>query len=545
MKKAVYLYVTLCLLAILVGCTTEGERAAMRAGLDSINVRNRTDRPFTVRDVEPYVRFFDDHGTPNDRLLAHYLLGRAYYEHGEAPMALQCYHDAIYCADTTAADCDFAQLSRVYAQMAEIFHWQGLYTQQLQHDKLSVKYAWLAKDTLGALMNYEQESFAYKGLGLTDSAIYVIEDVASKYEQYGYPSDAAISLGTIIDNMVNKGEYQKAKQYMEGYESNSGRFDSQGNIEAGREIYYMSRGVYYLKLNMLDSAEYYFRKVLRDGKDYNCQHAGAKGLADLYHRQNRPDSTVKYALYAYAMQDSVYTQKVTKEIERVQGLYDYTRNQEIAKKKTEEARLNRERLQYTLIFFFLLSIVGANLMYRFIRNRRESLNLYLSSLEELKQLRAEKAALSQHQEEYSMIILEKNKKIDYLEQRVKKYGKQIYFKTANAERCLKESPTYKDVEKKAIHGQYLTEEDWKRISILIKEYLPSFDDFLATNLHRLKLNELHILILLRLHFKAVDAASMIGISKSQISQNSTEIMKKIYNAKGSSKELSARIGEIF
>ena len=95
MKKAVYLYVTLCLLAILVGCTTEGERAAMRAGLDSINVRNRTDRPFTVRDVEPYVRFFDDHGTANDRLLAHYLLGRAYYEHGEAPMALQCYHDAV------------------------------------------------------------------------------------------------------------------------------------------------------------------------------------------------------------------------------------------------------------------------------------------------------------------------------------------------------------------------------------------------------------------------------------------------------------------
>jgi hypothetical protein len=91
----------------------------------------------------------------------------------------------------------------------------------------------------------------------------------------------------------------------------------------------------------------------------------------------------------------------------------------------------------------------------------------------------------------------------------------------------------------------LTEEDWKRISILIKEYLPSFDDFLATNLHRLKLNELHILILLRLHFKAVDVAGMIGISKSQISQNSTEIMKKIYNAKGSSKELSARIGEIF
>ena len=69
----------------------------MRQGLDSLNQRNRTDQPFTVSDVEPYVRFFDRHGTSNDRLLAHYLLGRAYYEHGEAPMALECYHDAIDC----------------------------------------------------------------------------------------------------------------------------------------------------------------------------------------------------------------------------------------------------------------------------------------------------------------------------------------------------------------------------------------------------------------------------------------------------------------
>ena len=106
------------LLLVLMGCTTAGERARMRAGLDSINTRNRNDQPFTVQDVDPYVRFFDDHGTPNDQLLAHYLLGRAYHEHGEAPMALQCYHDALDRADTTAQDCDYAQLARVYGQMA-------------------------------------------------------------------------------------------------------------------------------------------------------------------------------------------------------------------------------------------------------------------------------------------------------------------------------------------------------------------------------------------------------------------------------------------
>jgi len=127
----------------------------MRAGLDSINVRNRDSQPFTVADVQPYVDFFDKHGSPNDRLLAHYLLGRAYHEQGEAPMALQCYQQAANCADTTAADCDYAQLCRVYSQMSEIFYAQSLYRQQLQQLRHTIKYAWIGKDTLSALLSYE------------------------------------------------------------------------------------------------------------------------------------------------------------------------------------------------------------------------------------------------------------------------------------------------------------------------------------------------------------------------------------------------------
>jgi hypothetical protein len=108
MKQLLTIFI---LLLTLVCCTSEAERNRMRAGLDSINQRNRNDQPFTVADVEPSVQFFDDHGTPNDRLLAHYLLGRAYHDHGEAPMALECYQNAADCADTTAKDCDYKQLS--------------------------------------------------------------------------------------------------------------------------------------------------------------------------------------------------------------------------------------------------------------------------------------------------------------------------------------------------------------------------------------------------------------------------------------------------
>ncbi|MBR6264852.1 MAG: hypothetical protein IKR05_16795 [Prevotella sp.] len=35
--------------------------------------------------------YYDKHGTPNERMTAHYLLGRAYSDMGEAPRALQCF----------------------------------------------------------------------------------------------------------------------------------------------------------------------------------------------------------------------------------------------------------------------------------------------------------------------------------------------------------------------------------------------------------------------------------------------------------------------
>ena len=202
------------LLVALCCCTTEADRNRMRSGLDSINQRNRNDQPFTVQDVKPYVQFFDDHGTPNDRLLAHYLLGRAYYEAGEAPMALECYQKAADCADTTSKDCDYAQLCRVYAQMAEVFYKQQLYREQLEFDNKAVWSAWKGRDTISALTCYEQEYIAYKKLGLIDSAVYVIENVARLYDKYGYFSDAAISLGTIVLTLIERGEHQKAYEYM-------------------------------------------------------------------------------------------------------------------------------------------------------------------------------------------------------------------------------------------------------------------------------------------------------------------------------------------
>ena len=66
MKQLLAIFV---LLLAITCCTGEADKTWMRSCLDSINQHNRNDLPFTVQDVQPFVHFFDSHGTPNDRLL--------------------------------------------------------------------------------------------------------------------------------------------------------------------------------------------------------------------------------------------------------------------------------------------------------------------------------------------------------------------------------------------------------------------------------------------------------------------------------------------
>ena len=124
----------------------------MQCRLHRLNALNKLDTLFLSTDEpQTLADYFDRHGTSNEQMLAYYLLGRAYYDTHEAPMALSCFQKAAERADTTAEDCNYRQLSRVYGQMSEVFYYQNLMEEDLKYTNLSIKYAWKAKDTLNAI----------------------------------------------------------------------------------------------------------------------------------------------------------------------------------------------------------------------------------------------------------------------------------------------------------------------------------------------------------------------------------------------------------
>ena len=529
MKKAVYLYVTLCLLAILVGCTTEGERAAMRAGLDSINVRNRTDRPFTVRDVEPYVRFFDDHGTPNDRLLAHYLLGRAYYEHGEAPMALQCYHDAIDCADTTAADCDYKQLCRVYGQISDIFYYQGLYRSALVNNRLAEKNAWKGKDTLAALLCYEQQSQVYRKLNKPDSLLYVCENVSSLYKKCNYNIFSARALGYCISTLICFNQLEKAKKYMDLYESESGFVDSLGNIEHGREIYYKIKGYYYLSLDKIDSAELWFRKELREGKDNNNQHAGAKGLAELFQRLQQPDSAAKYYAYAHAMNDSMFAHTTTQTIERMQAMYDYSRHQEIARQEKEKASEERNKRLLTAALLVLMVLLTTGVLTALYFKRRKEQRLYATNLDSLEKALSEVLQLREYANAFEELIDEKEKVIKHLTAKLTEKNRNARQNHTITMEQIHQSAVYQDLKLREKTCKALTKEQLRKIRLLVIEKLPDFNGKLLEKQYRLNDTDFNVCLLLRLGIKSKEISVLLKISQPRVSQICTKVLATVFN----------------
>ena len=533
------------LLLALTCCTTEADRNRMRTGLDSINECNRNDQPFTVADVEPYVQFFDDHGTSNDRLLAYYLLDRAYHDHGEAPMALECYQNAAECADTLSADCDYPQLARVYGQMAQIFYEQGLYHQQLCYDELSVKEAWKGKDTLLALRNYEQESQAYRNLNMPDSLLYICEHVYNLYRKYGYTHYAARALFHSFSTLIHRKDFNKTSKYFQIYESESEYFDSFGCIQKGREIYYRIKGLYFLHTNILDSAEYYFRKEIRDGKDFNNQHSAALGLAELYNIRQLADSTAKYYKYAYSMSDSLYAHRTAKDIERIQAMYDYTRHQEIAHREQKKAN------QRTVIIWICVGIIIVICLLTYIiirelaRKKKEAEQKYMQSQSAIEQAQYDIAKLLKNEDANRELISEKEQIIREQETIMKSLLRRDSNSQSLADRRLKSTVIYGKFKQLSVVGHKPTDVEWNQMEEHIFKCYPGFKDFISKNEYQLNYKEYKTCLLIRIGFKPKMVSHMLDVDPSYISNIRAEMLQKLFNLAGDSKSFDKMLREIY
>jgi len=568
-------YTVLLILITLTSCSGGGQYSEMRQRLDALNALNRADSVLTATErdeAQALTDYFDSHGTPNDQMLAHYLLGRCYADMHEAPMALHCYQEAITRADTLSPDCDFAQFSRVYGQSASIFYQQGLYRNQLEYTDMSIWYGWQGKDTLNALLSYAKKALAYEMLQQSDSVIIIYEDAIRQFKVYNYNKVAAGFSGGLAEKLVNSGESLKAARYLLDYESFSGYFDSKGDIAKGREVYYYAKGRYFMNIGQLDSAEYYFRKELRTGKDFNNQNAASYGLAQLFRLKHQPDSAVKYFAYSYAMNDSCFAQKAMHEVEQSKAMYDYSRQQEIAQQEQRKAEKKQRIIWLILTGMAVIFIITFYVFHRLRRKQREKAAAYeklvkdhVAMQAEVMQLRERKAnydlllqekeqqakalgtALSEIEDleaeksRFDQLLKEKEDKIEEQKAAIGRYKRLARLEKGNVQAELEKASIYKQVFLKASKGEKLTDEEWEELERFVVERMPEFYKFVSSRQYALTTNMYHVCILVRLQTPITSIANMMGVKPPTISKMCTVILKKLFNKEGSGKELEQEL----
>ena len=520
------------------GESTMNKSRHMKLLLLKAKVRNKLAMPMSTDSLKYIADYFDKHGDSNERMLAYYILGSAYFDGKDAPMALQYFHEAAAKADTTDSNSDFLTLHRIHVWSAEIFKNQRAFSDAFHENSLAFKYAMKAKDTLNAIITYEQKANIYKLKGNIDSAISIREELYTMYKKNGADKMAAISLGPLITTLAKYNMIEKSGKYLNIYEKESGLFDKYGNIKNGREIFYSIKGYYYLYNNCIDSAIFYFNKCLNTTKSYPSDYIFTyKGLTELYKKLHRPDSVAKYADLARMMTDSAYAQMSTEHLQQMQAMYNYNRYKQTAEEAEKDA-LRTKYISIIIIMAIMAAAIGGALAVRtyIMRKRRarvDEIKEYKRKINELEMSRAELESINSGlNAEVNRMIEEKTKKIDILKTEYEKNFNNV--KDKDLFEC---EPIVIQIRWKARKTtKPMDKDEISRLKELFKDYRP-----LSNWENTLNNNEYLICLLVRLDFVPAEICILTDLSSSNISNIRKRLLEKMTGREGSPKDFDKYI----
>ena len=550
----------------------------MRTRLYRGVARIRTYNPVTDDSTATAIaRYYDSHGTPNDRMMAYYLLGCTYRDLGDTPMQLECLQKAAEAADTTRTDCDYYTMVSIYGHLANLYHKQVLPEEELSVLKKLGESAKKDNDTITEIMAYKLQMGSCYLLKDTDR-IFLISDTAQiLYKQNGYNELAARVLVTPISISIDRGDYSKAKELLRIFENESGLFDTDGNIEKGWEYFYYNKGRYLLGTGKPDSAIIFFRKASGCGIDESIY----KGLFNAYIRKHEPDSIAKYGQLFVNANDSAWLAKNSQTVAQMTAMYDYSRHKKQAEEATSKYIKERKKILILISLLLLaLSIIAFALFiirkHRIAEEERErqtqkeyddailaihhaqnDLRLLKYEYDEVVTSKIEKeqqkkespdkctgniiiekdntksigSEIASLHENYLRKIEEKDKELKTLIEEKERLQKNVTFsRSVESDARFMDSAIYS----KFCHscfpqkGQHtITDNDWEQFMSLFRECYPTYYAFISHN-NVLRQTQIRVCALIRAGFRPGDKCLILDVNSSKINKIKIQINKKLF-----------------
>ena len=511
----------------------------MQYQLHRQNAVNKTSDKFTSDSLcQVLVSYFDRHGSVNERVLAHYLLGRAYTDMGDAPQAISSYQDAISAADTTVTGFNYRILSNVYAQMAGLYRHQFLMTNEIEARKKASYYAFRADQPKWGIYNHAISAGAYILLNKKDSAELILKSAIEQYRKYGYTQEALRYSRTLMHLYTEPPQrLAEAKALMDQFESESELFDEQHELPPSQRQYYMYKGKYYEGINKLDSAEYFYRKIFHQGMPFVVQDLMYGGLLSVFTKRHQADSIAKYAQMYCMANDSSIALKDRDAVAQMTATYNYSRLQ-------KEAHKNEVKAYKTLFGLIIaavvavLALVTAFLVWKRFRRKYQQEIMQLkteyanASYEYEENLRELQLLESAHQENESerKRLLDENVE---LQSRIRELQKEkAISRNLSASALFAEEPIVKRFHEIGVQPlANVKEEEWVELTDTFAKSYP--DLFLDLCQYCNTPQSIRVCMLTVMGLGNNEQANLLGTTSSRISNVKLALNKALFNESSS------------
>ena len=533
MKKIPHLM--LLLLAVLAACSGDGSQ--MRAQLLELERQNCADSVMTNDSLaEHLVKYFDRHGTPNERMRAHYILGRTYADMGEAPRAVDAYLDAASQADTTAADCDFRTLGCVYSQMGDVYHRQLLLSNEIEAKQKASHYAILAGDTLGALASMTIPASPLIILGKKERAEAILLHALPLYEKYGFQQEG-IEFSTMLMHIyIDQPEHlSDLGNLIKRYDAESEKFDENHELHSRKRLFYFYKGKYFEGLNLLDSAEYYYRKVYYPNMTFTAQNAMYDGLLSVFKKRHQADSIAKYAQLYCMVNDSSIALNDRQTTAQMAASYNYHLYQKVALQNAEKSYRATISLIIISILSVIILLVASYLIYRYKKNHmklQEAYNLAVSKRKELQEELDSLKALND-----SSLVTQKEEQLegqdqkiavlDNLRKKIIAKDKLSAFEMSDIVQLFQKKKSFKK------ENPSPDEDQWTELVSQFRQDMPSVYTIMTSGSLALSDRQLKICILLLLDYDESIIAAMLGSKPQTINTAKVRANEKLFHVSDS------------
>lgn len=470
--------------------------------------------------------------TNNTYLLpeAYYYAGRVYADLYDAPKALDYFQKAAKSLNSTT---NYKLLKVIHSQMGHLLLYQDVYNEAMESFKKAYQYDILEGDKEGGINDLCWIGETFTGYGNADSAMYYFQNAyknAIKLNSKKHIDKTKLHLADLYNQL---GMYDSIKVLLSPYSQYEG------------VDYYRIIGEMYHGFNQLDSASFYYNKMLETNNMYTSQRAHFQ-LAEIAMVRNDANAVLEHTRKYKEWTTKITQATNTETIHKMHSYYNY----QLREKENNDLRLkNVHQEKWIIVCCSTILLLGCLIAayYQYNKRKRNTLNVQLEKLRQLKEeqyqsstrfieenerkIEALELQLKQsHKESDDMqkLLLTQKEQIRQMNERIKtnKEERQL------SESLFRESDIYNKFHNAACNETIrISSDDWEMLRIKIDECYKGFSSRLRS-IHPISDMEMRICLLLKININVTGISMLCGRSKSAIVSARKRLYEKYFAEKG-------------